>query len=344
MLRSIRGSLTIMLSRILGMLVLGTVLPACGQIFPDYVGYYQKSAPKTLAVPDRPLYAEFGLEASEEAVFTAEADTKTGKPARRFAISAWRLQDSTGALALFQLKRPPGATPADFSELSVRTSDGAIFAFGNYVLQVTGQMPTKDETLSLLSSLPRLSSGALPALLGYMPTEQRVANSERYLLGPVSLERFEPRIPPSLAAFSLGAEGQLARYVTPAGEMKLLVFNYPTPNMARERQEAFSQLPGAAVKRSGPLVAVILQPGDKDAAERLLAKVRYQASITMDNQNPQDFNKGLSNMILSIMALAGILGALMIIVGVGFGGFRILLLRLGIRKEHDAITVIRLHE
>ena len=65
-----------------------------------------------------------------------------------------------------------------------------------------------------------------------------IANSPRYILGPVSLERYFPGVPPSIAAFSIGAEAQLGRYSTPKGEMAVAIFNYPNPSIARERQPA----------------------------------------------------------------------------------------------------------
>ena len=40
-----------------------------------------------------------------------------------------------------------------------------------------------------------------------LPADGLIPNSERYILGPVSLDRFEPRIPPSVAAFHLGSRG-----------------------------------------------------------------------------------------------------------------------------------------
>ena len=89
-----------------------------------------------------------------------------------------------------------------------------------------------------------------------------IPNSERYILGPVSLARFEPRIAPSLAAFHLGTEAQLGRYRTPKGDLTLAIFSYPTPNIARERQEEFPKVPGTIAKRSGPLVGVVVQPPD----------------------------------------------------------------------------------
>src|SRR5262249_33159012 len=154
-------------------------------------------------------------------------------------------------------------------ELKATTSDGYLYAFGNYLLLLTGAAPA-DVTDQILAAVPKLERAPLPALTGFLPAEGLVANSERYVVGPVSLERFEPRIAPSLAAFHLGAEAQLAKYKTPKGEMLLAIFNYPTPNMARERSEEFQKIPGAVVKRTGPLVAAILSPPDADSAERLL--------------------------------------------------------------------------
>ena len=40
-------------------------------IFPDQIGPYKKSAPKTIGIPDKPLYDEYGLEATEAAEYTS---------------------------------------------------------------------------------------------------------------------------------------------------------------------------------------------------------------------------------------------------------------------------------
>lgn len=316
---------------------LAIALPAGAQIFPDQVGDYQKAAPKTLSAPDQPLYSELGLDATEQADFKNPAG-------RAFSAAAWRMRDSTGAMALFELRRPPGASPAKLMELSVRTSDGMILAFGNYVFQLTGDLPGETEIGQLWARLPKLEQSPLPTLMSYLPSDGLIPNSERYVLGPVSLDRVDHRIPPSAAAFHLGSEAQTGKYKTPKGDITLAIFSYPTPNMAREQTEAFRKIEGAVVKRSGPLVAVTVQPPDPDMAQRVLAQVRYGASLTLSENIPQDFNKGLSNMILSIMALAGILIGLSIVFGVGFGGFRVLMLKLGLREDPGNITVLRLRD
>ena len=51
-----------------------------------------------------------------------------------------------------------------------------------------------------------------PLLPGYLPSQNLVSGSERYVVGPVGLQKFEPRIPPSVAAFHLGAEAQIGSF------------------------------------------------------------------------------------------------------------------------------------
>lgn len=297
------------------------VLPLRAAIFPERLGEYLRGEPKPLAAPDQQLFVEYGFEEGEQADFIAGD--------QRFTATAWRLHDSTGALAVLQLRRGPKAEVVQHS---------------NYVLELQGTKLDEATRSQLYATLPKVYDAPLPPLTGFLPVENRIANSERYVLGPVSLERFEPKIVPSLAAFHLGAEGQLAKYKTPKGDMTLALLSYPTPNMARERFDEFQKVPGAVARRSGPLLAVIMQPSDPDEAERTLARVRYEAKLTVNEKPPENFNKGLSNMILSIMALAGIISVFCVIVGVGFGGFRVLRQRLGFKEEEPAITVLRLRD
>ena len=117
-----------------------------------------------------------------------------------------------------------------------------------------------------------------------LPADGLIPNSERYILGPVSLERFEPGI----AAIGRGVSSR-SRGLSSAsirrhkGNLTLAIFNYPTPNMARERYQEFEKIPGAMVKRAGPLVAVTIEPPDADAAERVLAQVKYAAKSNVES-------------------------------------------------------------
>ena len=304
-------------------------------IFPDHLGTYQKSAPKTIGIPDKELYDEYGLEATESAEYTSPDK----KP---ISATAWRLHDSTGALALFDSRRPPGATRSDFAQLAVHTSDGTIFVFGNYVFQFTGGMFDQPVLNELYTQLARVENGPLPALSTFLPPDGLVANSERYILGPVSLQRAEPAIPPSVAGFRMGAEAQFGQYQTPKGLLKLIIFDYPTPSMAREQAAELQRIPGAVVKRTGPLVVATVNPPDPDAAERILGKINYQANVTLNEPTPQSQAKGLAKMILNIFVLAGIVLVMCVVGGVGFAGYRIMSRKMWRKEETVEMIVLGL--
>jgi len=303
-------------------------------IFPDQLGEFKKSAPKTISVPDLPLYEEYGLQTSEQADYSAGG--------KKFTATAWRFQDSTGAMAMFEARVPPGATPSKLSKLAVTTSDGVIFADGNYLFQFTGSVPGSAELNQFYDQLPEFSQGQLPLLLDELPPDNLILNSQRYVMGPVSLQHFEPRIPPSVAAFHLGAEAQIGQYQSPKGKLTLAIFDYPTPNIARQQYEEFAKIPGAVAKRAGPLVAITIQPPDPDAAERVLAQVRYDAKITM-NEPPPVTSRQVGGMMMSIIMLAGIILLVCLAAGIGFGAFRVVLRKLGWNPdERQAMIVLHL--
>ncbi len=313
------------------MLVFGPLLGAA--IWPEQLGPFTRGSLKPAPQTDAAVWEEFGLVQSEA------ADYADGP--RKFSAAAWRFRDPTGAMAAFQWQRPSGATPSKLGELAAETPGTVILAFHNYVLRLDGWKPEGADLAPLLEVLPQLDQGSLPTLPGYLPVPGRVPNSERYVLGPASLALFEPRIPPSVAAFHLGTEAQFAQFKSPAGNLGLGIFSYPTPNFARERADQFSKLPGAVVKRSGPLVAVILSPADPNEAERLLAKVQYQATITWSEHVPTA-RDNVANLILTIFTLCGLLILFCAAAGMAFGGFR-LLARKYFKGWVDDESMISLH-
>jgi hypothetical protein len=309
--------------------------PIHAAVFPDHIGDYTRSAPKTFATPDQPLYDEYGIEATEQADYSAPQN-------RKFTATAWRSRDTTGAMALFQARRPSGAVYQKLADLTATTSDGLIFVHGNYVFQLTGKLPAQADLEPVYAQLPKLEQSPLPALIGYLPKVGLVPNSERYIVGPVSLDRSGAAIPAATAAFHLGAEGQVGKYRTPKGVLSLVIFNYPTPNLARDRFEDFQKVAGVIAKRTGPLVAAIAGNPDPEAAERLLSQVRYEANLTWNEKVPRNELKQAANAILAMFALAGILILGSIIVGIGFGGFRVLRKKLGGKAEPDEMITLHL--
>jgi hypothetical protein len=302
-------------------------------VWPDQFGAFTKASSKPVEVAGKNVWNEYGLQETEQAEYSLGAE--------RFTAAAFRFRDPTGALAAFQWQSPAGATPSTLGKYAVETPQAALVAFHNYLFRFDGRKPQVAEMGPMLGVLPRLDQSPVPSLPGFLPSENLVPGSMRYVIGPASLEAFEPRIQPSLAAFHLGTEAQLARYKTQGGDLALAIFSFPTPDLARECVAEISKLPSAMVKRSGPLVAVILSPSDKDAAERLLARVNYQATISWSQHVPTR-RDNIGDLVLGIFSLAGMLLLFCLVAGLAYGGLRVIRRRYFKRWAFDE-AMITLH-
>jgi hypothetical protein len=315
--------------------LLSLVLPllASAAILPETIGPFHRTATSQPTLTDKPVWDEYGLKSSEFDVFERENE--------KFSATVYRLQDPTGALAAFDWRRPPDSTPSQAAKLAAETKTGLILVHGNYLLVFDGYKPAKEELDAVLGALVNVDNSSLPVLPTYLPSGELVANSERYVTGPVSLQRFAPAIPPSVAGFHFGAEAQIGVFHSPKGDLTLAIFNYPTHQMAMQQAPEFAKLPGAVVKRSGPMIAVVLAPPDPDFAEHLLGQVRYQAEITRDEYVPtQRDNPGV--LLYNAFVLIGILLAFAIVSGLIFGGLRTFRHRGKKGQEADAMITLGL--
>ncbi len=305
-------------------------------IWPDQFGRYKLDSTRTPAISDKELWDEYGLDLAEQAGYTSEA--------KKLTATAWRMKDPTGAWAVYQWIRPSEAKPSNIAENAVATPKGAIVNFGNYVLQFDGGIPAKTDLLQIGRALPKLDQSSLPPLRTYIPGKFLVPNSERYIVGPVSLDRFEHSIPPSIAAFHLGAEAEIARFQAKGGESTLAIFSYPTPQIARHLLDSFQKLPGVMARRAGPMISVIVAPKDADDAERLLAQVKYEPTVTWSQPipKPQNVGKDTAELLLGICALAAVLIVASVLLGFVFGGFRVMLARVGIRRADESFTSLNI--
>jgi hypothetical protein len=317
--------------------LLALVLPALAQaaIWPDAIGAWHRTAVSKPVLADRPLWDEFGLRESE----TASYENGSAK----FTATAWRLQDSTGALAAYDWQRPGQSEPSKLSALAAETAGSLLLVHGNYLLSFAGYKPTTPELDPIVESLRNVDTTALPTLPGYLPLQDLVPGSERYITGPASLRKFNPGIPSSAAAFHLGAEAQLGVFHGPKGETVLTIFDYPTHQIAMQQAASLGKIPGAEVKRSGPLVAVILFPPDPDAAERLLAQVRYRAEVTRNEYVPT-LRDNIGNLVVTAFVLTGLLLAFCVVSGLAVGGSRVFLRRFRKGEEPEALTTLHLDQ
>jgi hypothetical protein len=321
---------------------LALLLPAlaAAAIWPDQIGAFHRAATQLFTpTADQSIWDEYGLREGEIARYEGDG--------QKFTVTAYRFQDPTGALGAFDWLRPADAKPSTLARLAAETPTDTILAHGNYVLKFAGYHPASNFLATVIQSLKQVDNSALPSLIDYLPSQDLVPNSERYVLGPAALQKFDPGIPPSAAAFHLSAEAEVGAFRAASsglgGDLKLAIFNYPTPQIARQQTTQFQRIAGAMVKRSGPLVAVILSPSNPDSAERLLSLVRYQADITLDERvNTRRDNIG--DLVINAFVLIGILLVFSLVGGLAFGSVRAFLRRGGRGEEADAMIVLHLQD
>ena len=214
-----------------------------------------------VAPGERALYDEYGFRAAYR------ADYMDGQ-GRRMTVESLRFLDSEGAHAAYLCSRPVGGVSPMIWNIDAVTGGGAtVVEFHNYMLRFHGALPSISSHLEeMLAALPSLAADAAPWDVSGRYLDKL---STRAILGPVSLERFAPKIPPSVAGFRLGAKGRTARFETPAGAVTEVVFEYPTEDVAQNRAEAVEALPSATVRVEPTCASVIFEPVDPAVAKEL---------------------------------------------------------------------------
>jgi hypothetical protein len=316
------------------------LLPAAAgaELLPEALGEFERKSMEAYQPAEAEVFREFGFEQGEKARYATAAGLSV-------EITALRFADDTGAFSAFQWKQPAQGEAVAFGERALKSGDRTLIHFGNYLLEMEGAQPLDDNIELMLAYLPRVQMTPDPPLIEHVPADGLIEHSQRHVLGPVALEKLAPEVPPSVAAFRFGTEAQFARYRSPAGELRLILFGYPSSQIARGQLEEFAKLQTGVVKRVRSMIAFVAAPPSADEAERLLAKVQYAMEVTMTPQEQMSRHDNLGNLILDIVLLCAVLIALMIVGGVLVAGTRIMAGRYAPRSifaVHDGSEMTRL--
>jgi len=253
------------------------------------------------------------------------------------------MKDGTGALAAWEWLRSAKARACDLA-LFCTAEGGKVTVFtANYVLVFDGHNLKKSDVDAVVSSLPDRHSSLLPPVLSFLPRTDLVPQSARYLLGTASLDAFAPELKGTDLGFERGAEGQVAAYTTADGKrVRLVLLEYPTPNMARTHSAAVAKSLGPLVKRSGSLMAVVLPPATPEQASALLSKVEYTGKVVWDEEPLPSPIKPLYRLLLSIIYLSCLMAAVCTLAGVFYAGMRIYRRRYGNLEDEESMTTLHL--
>ena len=278
------------------------------------------------------LWKEYGL---------VHADAgKIGK----LSYTACRMKDLTGSLAAWEWQRSPAGKPCDLAPFCTQDGGRTVVLNENYLVVFDSGAPHKADVDMALMALPNKTDTALPAILTFIPRNGLVPNSAKYLLGRASLRAFAPEVGSADPGFEQGAEGQVAEYKlsNETNPLKLVVFYYPTPEMARLHTVPLKQAIGSHVKRSGVLIAAVMGNATDQQADTLLSRVQYEAKITWNDAPPPGPIKPLYALLLNIMYLSILLTALCLVAGLIYAGMRVYRRRYGQLEADEAMTTLHL--
>ncbi len=327
-------------------------------ILPQSFGGWQISAPArhsadaAAADPvNAALLNEYGFTDFESATYTRD-------DGRKLTLKAARFEDASGAYGAFTYYRVLNMQEEKIGDKAASLNQRVLFFRGNIlvdaVFEQTSAMSAA-ELRELSDDLPRPQGSAvnLPLLPRYLPSRFFVSNTAKYIVGPIGLEKTAAPLAAAYVDFSKGAEVMMGNYQTSDGGATLMLIDYPTPQLAAAQLSAIQSAQQShqlgdsqiAVRRTGPILVLISGQIGSDA-NALLSSVNYDADVTWTENTYFTRRDNVANLLIHVILLAALICGLSVVVGVGFGGFRILMKRLYPGKVFDRpeqLEIIALH-
>ena len=296
------------------------------------------------------LLKEYGFTDFERAVYTRD-------DGRKLTIKAARFEDASGAYGSLTFYRTPEMESQNIGDRGYSLNNRVLFCHGNILIDAVFEKLSEmsaAELRELSGVLPRPSGGEvnLPELPAYLPKPGAVKNSERYIEGPIALGHSNAPVPAQYVDFGKRAEVTLENYDLSGNPATLMLIGYPTPQIAAaqldqmQKAQAAHQLGDQILfRRSGPLLAIVSGPVSDSTLKSLLASVNYDANVTW-NQRAPDRRDNVAALIVGVIILAAIIGAISIVTGLAYGGFRMAVKRFFPDKVFDRpeqVEFIALH-
>ena len=320
----------------------GTASPATAQdlLPPGFSNWSAASA--TSAVRPEPLeeltgsdadvFREFGALRAERRAYSRSTETLT--------VTLYRMRDPTAAYGAYTYLLTGQMSTANLTRYSSLSRHRALVTEGNLLLDVTGDnLPPLAEDLKVLVAqlAPRADRAPYPVLAQHLPAHGLIANSERYLIGPIALQRLLPLGKGDWVGFADGAEALLARYRVNGQEATLLLAAYPTPQAAARKLEELGRwLPlnparDAApesrgtifARRKGSLLTLVAYIRSRGLAYSLLDQVQYHTQVTWNEPKFSLTDPNMGQVIVGTILGTGVLLLFALVAGIGFGGVRL---------------------
>ncbi len=224
------------------------------------------------ALPDADVYSEYGL---QKIISRAYTNGKT-----RITVEIFDLSFISGAYGLFT-----------FNRVFLQPNRHEFYE-GRYLISISSDSDGKVIDRSLIDAVkPDLIGevGQFPFLPSHLPVPDRIAESEKYIVGPAALTKLKVFGDlKNLIGFDGGVQVITADYRNGDGIMNLMIIEYHTPQSASDGyariESYFNSLPQQEkekrmLKRIGNYIVEAVNIQDRNSAQNIVGQIKYEAKV-----------------------------------------------------------------
>jgi hypothetical protein len=284
--------------------------------------------------PDTAAFREYIVKSVEQRAY------KQGSQAA--SVTLYRLRDPSSAYGAYTFLRSDALSAADLGSYASASHDRALIVVGEMLLDVSAtanQARPSDADLKQLAGMlnKKADHTPYPFVGEHLPQKGRVRDSERYVIGPLSLAHFVPLGTDDWMGFDHSAETILAHYKVAGKDETLLIASYPTQQVAAAKFAGILRRfvfdppgevpPGQNVlfgKRVSSYIAVVVGAPSRQAANTILDQVGYESNVTWNEPKQTLTEPSINSMIVEAFLGTGAIMVFAVAAGIGFGGIRVL--------------------
>jgi len=322
--------------RILGVSILALLLAALSasaqRILPDSFAGWSTNRNGSVAPTPRPVLQEYGFDFQDARLYYRGAEA--------IDVAVYAMKDPSGAYGLYSYLRTPFMSRASLTDHSSESNDRALVLAGNLVLDIRGShlLSLRSPLKALIAAVaPKAHDGTLPTLWQFLPPDNMLVGTDKYILGPQTLNELFPGGIGASVGFDHGGEAELAHYRLGGRDATLLLVGLPTDQVAAVQLEKLqrdfnvngtNQSSGVPLfaSRSARLLAIVAGASSQAEAKPLLDKIQMETERSWNEPVPKHEPP------IELMIEGSIIGSITIclfalVAGFSFGGVRLLVKR-----------------
>ena len=322
--------------------------PVPKPLLPAAFAGWKVSAP-VKAITDPAEIDKGNTAALKEYDFSHAAVATYHRAGETLSVRALSFNDATGAYGAYSFYRENGWPRQEIGSGAAADRNRVLFWTGTTVIDAEfSRLPSTStaDLRALAEQLPAAhgNRSIAPPILADLPTASLEKQTTHYALGPAGYAGAGGVLPPDLVGFDRGAEAVTANYGLPSGHATLTVIDYPTPQMAAAQEArirdyikvgkqaqppwpaplADSNITSLAVRRSGPLVALVSGNATPDEANKLLGTVHFGGDVASIPFPRESEISKTSRLLIGIAGIVIVGSSAAILLGFFLGGGRAL--------------------